>query len=127
MRVCIPTESDDGLSAMVYGHFGSAPFFTIVDTDSNSVEVVDNGKDEHEHGHCQPLQPLLGKEVDCLVVAGIGRRALQILQGNGLQVLQARPGTVGDICAAAAAGELPELGFDDACGGHAHGGGGCAH
>ena len=31
MKICIPTETGDGTSAQVYGHFGSAPYFTICD------------------------------------------------------------------------------------------------
>jgi hypothetical protein len=33
MKICIPTETNEGKSAAVYGHFGSAPYFTIIDTE----------------------------------------------------------------------------------------------
>jgi predicted Fe-Mo cluster-binding NifX family protein len=33
MKICIPTENKEGLSAKVHGHFGSAQYFTIYDTD----------------------------------------------------------------------------------------------
>ena len=36
MKICIPTETNSGKEAMVYGHFGSAPFFTIFDTANKS-------------------------------------------------------------------------------------------
>ena len=42
MRICIPTETKDGKTAKVYGHFGSAPYFTVYDTDKDTVEVIDN-------------------------------------------------------------------------------------
>ena len=32
MKVCFPTETLQGLDSRVYGHFGSAPGFVIVDT-----------------------------------------------------------------------------------------------
>jgi predicted Fe-Mo cluster-binding NifX family protein len=127
MRICIPTENDQGLEAPVYGHFGSAPYFTIVDVDDDSIEIIDNGNNHHVHGQCQPLGQLQGKSVDCLVVGGIGRRALQILNSQGLKVLQARPGTVADTCEAYRKGEIYELSEEHACGGHDHGPGGCGH
>ena len=42
MKLCIPTETNEGKNAKVYGHFGSAPYFTIVDTEKDTVEVIDN-------------------------------------------------------------------------------------
>lgn len=127
MRICIPTENDQGLEAAVYGHFGSAPFFTIVDVDTDEVEIINNGENQHVHGQCQPLSQLQGFKVDCLVVGGIGRRALQLLNAQGLRVVQARPGTVAETCAAFKADELFDMSEDHACGGHDHGAGGCGH
>ena len=53
MKLCIPTETNEGKSATVYGHFGSAPYFTIVDTEKDTVEVIDNANQHHAHGMCQ--------------------------------------------------------------------------
>ena len=47
--------------AQVYGHFGSAPYFTIYDTDSKALEVVNNANSHHEHGTCNPMAALQGK------------------------------------------------------------------
>ncbi len=54
MKICIPTETGEGKNAQVYGHFGSAPYFTIYDTDAQSIEIVDNANSHHEHGTCNP-------------------------------------------------------------------------
>jgi predicted Fe-Mo cluster-binding NifX family protein len=40
MRLCIPTIDDAGLDAQLSAHFGSAPYYTIVDTESEAFEVV---------------------------------------------------------------------------------------
>ena len=45
MRICIPTETDMGQEAKVYGHFGSAPYFTIYDTEEMTLENAC-----HQHG-----------------------------------------------------------------------------
>ena len=55
MKICIPTEDNRGLEGMVCGHFGSAPFFTLVDTDSGSCEIIGNSASEHGHGGCGEL------------------------------------------------------------------------
>ena len=35
MRICIPTETNMSFEATVYGHFGSASYFTIYDRDKD--------------------------------------------------------------------------------------------
>lgn len=49
MKIYIPTETNEGKSAVVYGHFGSAPFFTIYDTTNASVEIIVNANKHHAH------------------------------------------------------------------------------
>ncbi|MCM8783155.1 MAG: hypothetical protein NC818_00015 [Candidatus Omnitrophica bacterium] len=58
MRICIPTETDKGLKAQVYSHFGSAPYFTIYDTEKETIETVTNTNTDHLHGNCQPMKIL---------------------------------------------------------------------
>ncbi len=31
MKICFPVEQHEGLESQVYGHFGSAPSFVVVD------------------------------------------------------------------------------------------------
>jgi predicted Fe-Mo cluster-binding NifX family protein len=40
MKICIPTHGDEGLEAAVAGHWGRAPFFTLVDA---AVEALRRG------------------------------------------------------------------------------------
>ena len=120
MRLCIPTETNDGRTASVYGHFGSAPYFTIYDTEKNAVETIDNGNQHHEHGMCQPLQSLGGKDIDAVVCAGIGPGALMRLNEGGIKVYRAVPGTVGDTVGLFAKGGLQEVTVENACN-HHHG------
>ena len=52
MKICIPTQTNDGKTVEVYAHFGSAPFFTIYDIENGVVEVIDNSNQHHAHGMC---------------------------------------------------------------------------
>ncbi|HNX91571.1 MAG TPA: NifB/NifX family molybdenum-iron cluster-binding protein, partial [Candidatus Omnitrophota bacterium] len=94
MKICIPTEGNEGMNAKVYGHFGSAPFFTIVDSKSGAIEIVDNANQHHAHGMCQPMNALTGKQVDAVVTGGMGARAVQKLNEGGIKAYRALPGTV---------------------------------
>ena len=121
MRICIPTETSEGLKARVYGHFGSAPFFTLVDVASKSVETIDNRDQDHAHGQCHPVASLQGRDIDAIVSGGMGLRALQMFRDAGIKVYRGRPETVEEILSDIAAGRLEEIALDDACG-HHHGG-----
>jgi predicted Fe-Mo cluster-binding NifX family protein len=86
MRLCIPTLDDRGLAAGVSPHFGSAPFFTVVDTDSGRCEPVVNHHSLHQPGRCDAAQELIPLQVDAVVCSGLGRRALGRLADLGLEV-----------------------------------------
>ncbi len=87
MRICIPTETDSGLKAIVYAHFGSAPYFTIYDSEKDTFEVVENSNQHHAHGTCHPLGMLNGKHIDAVVCSGMGARAVSGLNGSGIRVV----------------------------------------
>ncbi len=124
MKICFPVEQNEGLESSVYGHFGSAPLFVVVDSVSGEVQEVVNRDLHHEHGACSPLKALGGQEAEAIVVGGIGAGALMGLNRAGLKVYRALGVTIADNLASLANVELPELTPDQVCGGHS---GGCGH
>ena len=118
MKICIPTETNKGKEATVFGHFGSAPFFTIYDTDSESVEIITNTNQHHAHGMCQPMAALTGKGITAVVTGGAGAGAIQKLNQAGIKVYRAIPGTVSDVGAQFADGKLEEISAENACAHH---------
>ena len=127
MKICIPTMDDKGLEGVPSGHFGSAPFFTFVDTLSGEIEAIGNGGSNHEHGACRPLDFLGTREVDAIICSGLGRRAFARLEASGIKVYVTREENVEKTLAALAEGSLNELTADGACPGHSHGGHGHGH
>jgi predicted Fe-Mo cluster-binding NifX family protein len=125
MKVCFPTETLQGLDSRVYGHFGSAPGFVIVDTGKMSVEEINNNDLHHIHGMCQPLKALGGLKVDAVVVAGIGMGALMKLQAQGIKVYRGAQGTVQQNIDLIRDDKLQQFLEENTCAGHS--GGGCAH
>lgn len=126
MKICFPVECNQGLSSAVFGHFGSAPGFLVVDSRTNECTAIDNADRVHQHGACNPVAGLGGHEVDAVVVGGIGGGALYKLNTAGMRVFQARPGTVAENMALFKANELPEYLPGHTCGGHGHSHG-CSH
>jgi predicted Fe-Mo cluster-binding NifX family protein len=126
MKIAFPCHDDKGPESAVYGHFGSASFFVIVGSEDGSLETIANQDRDHMHGNCQPLKALGGKEVDAVVVGGIGAGALMGLQAGGIKVYRGVEGTVEENLALIKAGHLPEFTLDQTCAGHGpHGG--CSH
>ena len=76
MKICIPTRDERGLQAELSGHFGSAPFFTVVDTDSWECEVIPSGGHGHG-GSCAPTELIGSRKIDAVVCRGMGGPARQ--------------------------------------------------
>lgn len=121
MRICIPTEGTAGLKEKLYGHFGSAPYFTIIDTESGSVTHVTNADQNHVHGQCNPIAALAGEQVDALVVQGIGGGAAARLTQAGVDVYQAQVSTVAEAVQALQEGKLLRVTITGTCNHHGHG------
>ena len=126
MKICIPTHGDEGLEAAVAGHWGRAPFLTLVDTESGEVAVLANAP--HGEGHCHPTGPLEGRGVEAILCSGVGRRAVAALEEAGIRVLVTQAQRVDEAVEALRTGAVRVLGVGEACGGHhGEGGGHCRH
>jgi len=126
MRIAFPVQEDRGLESPVYGHFGSAPLFVVLDSGSGAFQSIGNTDAHHMHGECQPIKALGGTPVDLVVVGGIGAGALMKLQGLGIKVFRAIEGSVNENLELLNSNKLPEFVVDMTCAGH-HGGQGCHH
>jgi predicted Fe-Mo cluster-binding NifX family protein len=126
MKVCFPVVENQGLESQVFGHFGSAPGFVIVDIVTNEITAINNKDQVHQHGACNPAAGLSGYQVDAVVVGGIGGGALNKLNNAGMRVFQGREGSVAENIALFRADELPEYMPGHTCGGHDHSHG-CSH
>lgn len=126
MKLCFPVTQDQGLDSVVYGHFGSAPRFMVVDATTGQTTLVDNSDKVHAHGACNPAQAVAGLDIDGIVVGGIGRGALISLNRAGLRVFQAQGELIRDTIAALQNTGLQEFAPGSVCGGHSHAGGGNA-
>jgi predicted Fe-Mo cluster-binding NifX family protein len=121
MNICIPVEEDNGLESQVCAHFGSAPAFMIVDTESGVCRAIANRNQQHAHGMCTPLSSLQGEQIDGMVVGGIGMGALSKLNAASIGVYISEHSTVAETIAAFKAGALRLVQPHMACGHHGQG------
>ncbi len=85
MRICVPTETNRGLEAVVSDHIGRARFLTLFDTSTGEVTVLPNLP--HGEATCAPAKPLAGRGVEAVVCRGAGKRAVGALNKAGIRVL----------------------------------------
>ena len=126
MKLCFPVQHDNGIESAVFGHFGSAPKFIVVDTETNVVSTIHNRDQHHVHGACNPLKALDSHKVDAVVVGGIGAGALTRLQQSGIKVYKAQSESIGENVVLFATNNLPQFTLQGCCGGNSPDGG-CAH
>jgi ArsR family transcriptional regulator len=126
MKIAFPTQVDAGADSVVYGHFGTANLFLIVDTDSGAFIPAGNRDLNHQHGNCRPLAALGGNSVDAVVVGGIGGGALRHLNEAGIRVYRGAEGTVAENLVLFNNGKLSEFTMNQTCSGH-KGLDGCHH
>src|SRR4030042_1262878 len=126
MKVCFPVLNANGLDSEVYGHFGSATAFLVIEMDSNRMTTINNKDQHHEHGQCNPLKALNNHKVDVLVVSGIGAGALSRLNQSGVAVFQAQRLTIKEHIALLKAHTLPAFTLQQCCSGHGQESG-CRH
>lgn len=110
-----------GLEDEAHGHFGSASHFVVHDTETGATEIVSNADSHHAHGMCHPVGALGGREIDAVIVGGIGARAVMKLNAGGIRVYRAVPGSIRENIDLLAGGTLAELTVEDSCGGHGDG------
>jgi predicted Fe-Mo cluster-binding NifX family protein len=113
-KLVVATENQDGLNALIAEHFGRAPYFTIIDLDSDkkwevvNVKAIENTS-EHRGGVGSPHEPITKLHPKALIVQGMGPRGIMAFQSAGIEVLKANAGTVKEVVEAYKQGRLTEL------------------
>jgi predicted Fe-Mo cluster-binding NifX family protein len=118
MTVTIPVLEDSGLSSRISDHFGSAPFFAVVDLETDAASCIPNPNAEHEHGRCMPADFLREKRVNVVVCRGMGRGALSRLMQAGIACHRTEAVTAADALSRYRSGDTVPLTADSTCHGH---------
>ena len=114
MKVGIPTMGNSGLEEAVGSHFGRVPTYTIVDTETDEVNVIPNTS-EHMGGTGLPPELMAGAGVQVMLCSGLGPRAIEMFEQHGIEVYVGAIGTVSDTINLWKAGELQVATDKNAC------------
>ena len=118
MKICIPTEGDRGLDDDVGEHFGRVPTYTIIDSETDIVKIIQNTS-EHMNGSGYPPEIMQQEGVDVMICQGLGKRAISMFEEFGINVYIGASGTVKNAVNAFKQGNLRKASQGDACGKHA--------
>ncbi len=111
MRIAIAADTNQGLKSPARGHFGDAPFFTLVDVTDGQVETVSVVENPY-HAHHQPGQVpsfLKDQKADVVLAGGMGQRAITFFQQLGIEVATGASGTVEETVASYLRGEMRDV------------------
>lgn len=86
MKIIIPLGEDAGLNSAVHDHFGSCPFYALVNTQDGSLAILPNAAMHHDHGQCTPADLFAANGIDAVLCKGIGAGAISRLQALGITV-----------------------------------------
>jgi predicted Fe-Mo cluster-binding NifX family protein len=107
-----------GLAEQLGEHFGRVPTYTVVDIETNEVQVLDNTS-EHMGGTGYPPEIMAKAGVNVMVCGGLGRRAIMMFEEMGIRVYVGARGTVQDAISQWQSGMLEEATDENACQQHA--------
>ena len=119
MIICVPTEGDHGLNEAVCQHFGKAATFTLYDSETGEVKVMEN-RSEHMGGAGTPPEHLSRENVSAVLAGGLGPKAVDMLQRFGIEVFVGASGTVQDTIERWSSGSMEKASSDNVCRDHAH-------
>lgn len=120
MRVCFPTEGSAGLEERIGEHFGRVPTYTIVDNETEEVEVIPNNS-THKGGSGLPAEILAQEGVDVMVCSGLGRKAIRLFEEHGIEVCIGASGIVREALDEWRNDHLKSASLSDSCDRHEFG------
>ena len=116
MKVAIPTTDDRGVDSMVFEHFGKAPYYTVVDTETGQAEAEPN-RGQHCGGTQSPAELISESGVNAVFCANLGRRAVKLFGDEGILVFWVAQGNVKGALEDYSAGRLQRATEEGACSG----------
>ena len=118
MKLCIPSLGERGLDEQVGEHFGRVPFYTLYDTNSKEVELLENTS-THMGGAGYPTELIAKAGANTMICGGLGGRAIQMFEEMGIMVYVGARGTVKEAIQLWENGTLEAATDENACRQHA--------
>lgn len=128
LKLAVPTNSPGGIKATRSDHFGHCDLFTVINLEEGKIAKIETLENvAHEAGGCMvPVKLLKERNVDALVVGGMGARPLIGFNEVGIDVYFAQRDEYQDVEAVVAGflqDRFPMMQPQHTC----QGGGDCHH
>jgi predicted Fe-Mo cluster-binding NifX family protein len=115
MRICIPTENEDGLRSRVSDHFGKAPYHLVFE---NGALCARSARAERDAEGCAPIDWMLSQSVAAVVCHSMGDGARKRLAAAGIRAFVSTETRVEKALKALEAGSARLFHDDDLCDHH---------
>jgi len=119
LKICVPTSGQGGYDDAVSEHFGRAPTYTVVDTESEKVNVISN-RSEHMGGTGKPPEQIAQTGAQILICSGLGPKAIGMFESFGIEVYVGAQGSARQAVEMWRAGKLQRATDENACKEHRH-------
>ncbi len=120
MIVAVPAAESTGLNSAVSAHFGRAPWYALINTETGEVKSVQNGG-SHFGGPQLAPEFLRDNGAEAILCAGLGTRAIMLCSEFGIPAYVGDQQTVGELVEAFKNDQLRCANPEDGCGeGHEH-------
>ena len=117
MKLAFPTIDNKGLESGLSDHFGRAPTYTLVHSDTKEVNIIQNTGEHFGGGYSAPA--LLEQHgTDILICRALGRKAVARFDAAGIKIFITDKLMVKDALEAYMKNELKSASEDEACAGH---------
>ena len=98
MKIAV-TATGNELSSNIDPRFGRASQFLVIDTDANTLDLVQNkpNLDLPQGAGIQVAQNLVSHQVDVLITGNCGPKAFKVLNAAGIKIIIGAKGRIEEI------------------------------
>ena len=108
-KIAFSTEDDRGLEAMMSGHFGRCPYYTLVEVEGEEVREVSTAANPffREHGQVGQVPAFIRDQgAEVMIAGGMGPRAVEFFRQFGIEPVTGASGRVKEALEDYLAGRL---------------------
>lgn len=110
MKIAVTAENDNGFASNVNPHFGRSPYFAIVDTQTDEIDLVKNEAARASGGAgVSAAQLISDRGVEALISGSVGPKAYTALSRGNIDMYIKKGGTVKEAVEAFEQGSLSQL------------------
>jgi len=110
MKIAVTAENNNGFESNVNPHFGRSPYFAIVDTEADEVELIKNEAARASGGAgVSAAQLISDRGVEVLISGSVGPKAYTALTRGNIEMYTTKDGTVQQAIEAFQEGSLSQL------------------